>query len=70
MIGIRDIFDKEILKYTFLPIVMSLLFWGIVLIFFGDNLIELLKNFSQNLPFSDKIISLIENAKVKEELKL
>jgi uncharacterized protein involved in cysteine biosynthesis len=49
------LFDIEILKYTFLPLILSLVFWGIIFFAFGDDLIEFIASFSSHLPFGEQI---------------
>ncbi len=51
----KDLFDKEILKYTFLPFLLSLIFWGVVFFFFKDEVYEFILSYIAHLPFSSSI---------------
>ncbi len=57
-----DLFDREILKYTLLPLFLSLLFWGIVFFFFGDDIITFLGSYVENVPYGNKISDFIHGA--------
>ncbi len=59
---LQDLFDKEILKYTLLPLGISLVFWGILFFLFGDDLLDFLASYSENLPFGSKISDIINSA--------
>jgi len=58
---IKDLFDKEILKYTIIPFIISLIFWLIVFLFFSHNIIQFLLSIISYLPFVEKISNLIAN---------
>jgi uncharacterized protein involved in cysteine biosynthesis len=55
MKALRDFFDKEILKYTFLPFLISVVFWGVVFFVFSDDIYSFLLSYIQHLPFSSSI---------------
>ncbi|NPA11600.1 MAG: thiamine monophosphate kinase [Epsilonproteobacteria bacterium] len=59
---LNDLFDREILKYTFMPLGLSLLFWAVVFWLWGDDVINFVASLAQNLPYSDKIVSLIQSS--------
>jgi uncharacterized protein involved in cysteine biosynthesis len=51
-----DFFDKKILKYTFLPFLLSLIFWGVVFFFFKDFIYDVLNVYLAKIPyFGDKV---------------
>ncbi len=57
---LKDLFDKEILKYTFLPLLLSLGFWGIMFFIFGGNILNFFAYLSTYLPKGDEISNFIK----------
>jgi uncharacterized protein involved in cysteine biosynthesis len=51
--ALADLFDGKILKYTFLPLILSLLFWGIVFYLFSDNIYDMLQSYLSHIPFGE-----------------
>jgi uncharacterized protein involved in cysteine biosynthesis len=51
----KDLFDKKILKYTFLPFVISIIFWGIIFLVFKDFIYSFIFSYISHLPFSNTI---------------
>ncbi len=58
---LMDLFDGKILRYTFLPLLLSLGFWGVVFLVFGDEIIHWLASYALSFPFGEKISKLIES---------
>ncbi len=58
---LKDMFDKKILKYTFLPFIIDLIFWLVIFIFFSSNIINFLYGIVSNLPFGAKIENILAN---------
>jgi len=61
MNAIKDLFDKEILKYTILPFLIDLVFWTILFFFFSNNITQFLLSIVSHLPFGEKISNLLAN---------
>ncbi|WP_457561550.1 EI24 domain-containing protein [Caminibacter pacificus] len=55
MKALVDLFDGKILKYTFLPFILSILFWGVVFYFFSDNIYAFLEGYVSYIPFGESI---------------
>jgi len=58
---IKDLFDKEILKYTILPFLIDLVFWTILFFFFSHSITQFLLSIVSHLPFGEKISNLLAN---------
>ena len=56
---IEDFLDSKILKYTFLPFLLSMIFWGVVFFLFSDKIYSFLLGYIQHLPFSSGIESIL-----------
>ncbi|WP_457564304.1 EI24 domain-containing protein [Caminibacter sp.] len=52
---LEDLLDSKILKYTFLPFLLSIIFWGVVFFIFSDDIYQFLLSYIQHLPFSSSI---------------
>jgi uncharacterized protein involved in cysteine biosynthesis len=52
---LKDFFDKQILKYTFLPFIISIIFWAIIFLVFKDFIYNFLFSYISHLPFSNMI---------------
>ncbi len=59
---LEDLFDKVIIRYTLLPLFISLVFWGVILILFGGNLLHLIGEYAKVLPYGETIENLINSA--------
>lgn len=59
---LMDLFDKKILKYTLGPLFLSLIFWGVIFFFFGDNLLNLAASYSQHFPYGETIAKIVNSA--------
>jgi len=59
---LEDLFDKVVLKYTLLPLGMSLLFWGVLLVLFGSDILNIIANYSKSLPYGDVISGFVNSA--------
>jgi hypothetical protein len=59
---LEDLLDNVILKYTLLPLGMSLIFWGALLIFFGNDILSVIADYSKTLPYGDVISGFINSA--------
>ena len=62
MKALEDLFDRVIIKYTLMPLALSLVFWAVIFLLFGDNLLNLAAQYSKSLPYGDTIASLITSA--------
>jgi len=49
---LKDLFDKEILKYTIFPFIISIIFWGIVFFIFKDFIYAFIFSYVSHIPFS------------------
>ncbi len=58
---LEDLFDGKIIKYSLLPLLISIIFWGIIFYFFGDNLLNLLSNYAKVLPYGDVLVNIINS---------
>ncbi len=59
---LEDLFDGKIIKYTLLPLVISIIFWGIIFYLFGDNLLHLISSYAKVLPYGDILEKIINTA--------
>jgi len=59
---LEDLFDKVVLKYTLLPLGMSLLFWGVLLVLFGSDILNIIANYSKSLPYGDVVSGFVNSA--------
>jgi uncharacterized protein involved in cysteine biosynthesis len=56
---IKDFFDKKILKYTFLPFLISIIFWAVIFLVFKDFIYSFIFSYISHLPFSNAINQLL-----------
>jgi uncharacterized protein involved in cysteine biosynthesis len=56
-----DLFDSKIIKYSFAPLFLSILFWGIVFYFFSDNIVNLVYSYISYLPFGKSINNILSS---------
>jgi hypothetical protein len=56
-----DLFDSKIIKYSFAPLFLSILFWGIVFYFFSDNIVNLVYSYISYLPFGESINNILSS---------
>jgi len=59
MQALVDLFDRKILKYTFLPLFMSLFFWGVVFYIFSDEIYEFILMYLSHIPFGESIKNIV-----------
>jgi len=59
MKALLDLFDGKIIKYTVLPFLLSILFWGVIFYFFSDEIYVLFKGYASHLPFGETISSIL-----------
>lgn len=52
---LKDFFDKQILKYTFLPFLISIIFWAVIFLVFKNFIYEFIFSYISYLPFSNAI---------------
>jgi len=57
--ALSDLFDSKIIKYSFAPLFLSVLFWGIVFYFFSGNIVDLIHTYISYLPFGDSINNIL-----------
>jgi uncharacterized protein involved in cysteine biosynthesis len=58
---LKDVFDREILKYTFLPFLISIIFWAVVFFIFKDTINSFIFSFISHLPFSQNLENFISD---------
>jgi len=56
-----DLFDSKIIKYSFAPLFLSILFWGIIFYFFSDNIVNLVNLYISYLPFGESINNILSS---------
>jgi len=56
-----DLLDSKIIKYSFAPLFLSILFWGIVFYFFSDNIVNLVYSYISYLPFGESINNILSS---------
>ncbi|WP_456480454.1 EI24 domain-containing protein [Nautilia sp.] len=56
-----DLFDSKIIKYSFAPLFLSILFWGAVFYFFSDDIVGLVHSYISYLPFGESINKILTN---------
>jgi len=56
---LKDLFDSKIIKYSFAPLLLSILFWGAVFYFFADDIINLIHAYISYLPFGGSINTIL-----------
>jgi uncharacterized protein involved in cysteine biosynthesis len=52
---LKDLFDRKILKYTLLPFILSIIFWGIVFFLFKNLIYTFINSYILYLPFGEKL---------------
>ena len=57
--ALSDLFDSKIIKYSFAPLFLSILFWGIVFYFFSGNIVDLIHTYISYLSFGDSINNIL-----------
>jgi len=56
---LNDLFDREILKYSLLPLFISVVFWGVVFYVFSGDIEHLILSYLSHVPFGESIKSLL-----------
>jgi len=56
-----DLFDSKIIKYSFAPLFLSILFWGVVFYFFSNNIVSLVHSYISYLPFGESINNILSS---------
>lgn len=56
-----DLFDSKIIQYAFAPLLLSVVFWGVVFNLFSSNIISLVYSYISFLPFGENINHLLSN---------
>ena len=59
MKALADLFDGKILKYTILPLLMSLVFWGLVFYVFSDEIYDFIMMYLSYVPFGESFKNVI-----------
>ncbi|WP_024787991.1 MULTISPECIES: hypothetical protein [unclassified Lebetimonas] len=58
---LRDLFDWKILKYTVLPFIISIIFWGTVFFLFKNLIYTFINSYILYLPFGEKLLIFLSN---------
>ncbi len=56
---LEDLLDSKILKYTFLPFLMSVIFWSVVFALFFHSIYSFLTGYVSHLPFGNGISDIL-----------
>jgi uncharacterized protein involved in cysteine biosynthesis len=54
-----DLFDSKIIKYSFAPLLLSVIFWGAVFYFFSGNIVSIVHTYISYLPFGESINNIL-----------
>lgn len=54
-----DLFDSKIIKYSFAPLFLSVIFWGVVFYFFSGNIVSIVHTYISYLPFGESINNIL-----------
>jgi hypothetical protein len=57
-----DLFDSRIIKYSFAPLLISIVFWGVLFYIFSDNIISFIHSYIALLPFGESINNILTSA--------
>jgi len=58
---ITDLFDLKIIKYSLFPLLISIVFWGIVFYFFSTDIVGFIHYYVSYLPFANTVNNILTN---------
>jgi len=57
--ALTDLFDSKIIKYSFAPLFISIVFWGVLFYAFSGNIVDFIHAYISYLPFGESINNIL-----------